>query len=270
MRSPLLALYPRPVRDRWGPDLEAELRTAGWRGLPNTLAGIADLWLHPAIWPDASPHRRRLRLTTMTVAIALTCGFISMITAELGDRAARSAGHGPLMTTGMCLLLAGLLLLAPGVRAFVATCRIAVTRLAAPAALGAVVLVAVHGGAGGAPPGVRAAVVTCWWAALALGAVQTCRAIAAAGAHLAPPNPGRLRVGTAVLIAGAAANAAALLAHAPDHNLPGVGLLGLLATLVVALRDTRHLAWQRERARPIGRARSVLRSIRRGRTGRAP
>ncbi|WP_329246520.1 hypothetical protein OG417_51815 [Actinoallomurus sp. NBC_01490] len=245
----LLGLYPRPVRARWGLDLEAELRTAGWRALPGTLAGIADLWLHPAIWPDASPRRRRLRMTTMAVAVALACGFVSMITVELGGRSAHAAGHAPLMSAGMSLILAGLLVLAPrpGLRALAATCRIGVTRLALPATLGAGVVIAVHVGAGGAPPVVRAAVVACWWAALALGAVQTCRAIAAAGSLVDPPRPRRLRAGTAILIAGSAANAAALLrfSQRAGHDLPatatGLGLLLLLAAFVLLLRDTHHL-----------------------------
>ncbi|HEX6471489.1 MAG TPA: hypothetical protein VF069_20475 [Streptosporangiaceae bacterium] len=246
----VLGLYPRPVRERWGPDLEAEIRAAGWRSLPNTLTGIADLWLHPAIWPGASPRQRRLRMTTMAVALALACWFFSLATVELGGRSAQAAGHAPLMSVGMALILAGLVLIipCPPVRALAATCRIAVTRLAGPAALGAGVIIAVHAGAGSAPSIVRAAVVACWWTALAMAAVQTCRAIAAAGSRLNPPRPGRLRVGTAVLTAGSAANAATLLGFSQraGDDLPatatGLGLLGLLAVFLLVLRDTRHLA----------------------------
>ena len=245
----LLNLYPRPVRERWGPDLEVEIQTAGWRSLPNTLTGIVDLWLHPAIWPDASPHQRRLRMTTMAVAVALTGWFISLATVELGGRSARAAGHAPLMSVGISLILAGLVFLTPrpAVRALAATCWIVVTRLALPVTLGAGVIIAVHAGVGGASPVVRAAVVSCWWTALALGAVQTCRAIAAAGSYVDPPRPGRLRTGTAILIAGSAANAAALLGSSQraGHDLSatatGLGLLGLLATFVLVLRDTHHL-----------------------------
>ncbi|WP_141579135.1 hypothetical protein [Actinomadura sp. WMMA1423] len=245
----LFSLYPRPVRVRWGPDLEAEIRDAGWRGLPDTLAGIAGLWLHPVVWPGASPHRRRLRMTTMAVAVALTCWFASLATVELGGRSARAAGHGPLMSAGTLLILAGLALLAPlpVLRTLGATCRIAVARLAVPAALGAGVVLAVHAGAASEPPVVRALVVSCWWTALALGAVQSCRTIAAAGSQVVPPRAGRLRAGTAFLAAGAASDAAALLGlppsagHDPAATVTGLALLAPLAALGLVLRDTRHL-----------------------------
>ncbi|MES9536287.1 hypothetical protein [Actinomadura sp. NPDC000600] len=245
----LLSLYPRPVRARWGPDLEAEIREARWRSLPDTLAGIAGLWLHPVVWPGASPRRRRLRMTTMAVAVALACWFASLATAELGGRSAQAAGHSPLMSAGMALLLAGLALLAPFpvFRALTATCRIAVSRLAVPAALGAGAVIAVRAGAASEPHIVRAVVLSCWWTALALGAVQSCRTIAAAGPHVVPPSAGRLRLGTAFLTAGATANATALLGFSlndgpdPAATATGLGLLGLLTTLVLVLRDTHHL-----------------------------
>jgi F0F1-type ATP synthase membrane subunit c/vacuolar-type H+-ATPase subunit K len=245
----LLSLYPRPVRARWGPDLEAEIRDAGWWSLPDTLAGIAGLWLHPVVWPGASPRRRRLRMTTMAVAVALACWFASLATAELGGRSAQAAGRSPLMSAGMVLILAGLVLLAPFpvFRALAATCRIAVSRLAVPALLGAGAVVAVHAGAASEPHVVRTAVLSCWWTALALGAVQACRAIAAAGPRVIPPRAGRLRAGTALLTAGAAANATALLGFSlnadpdPAATVTGLGLLASLTALVLVIRDTRHL-----------------------------
>lgn len=188
-------------------------------------------------------------MTTMAVAVALACGFVSMITVELGGRSAHAAGHAPLMSAGMSLILAGLLVLAPrpGLRALAATCRIGVTRLALPATLGAGVVIAVHVGAGGAPPVVRAAVVACWWAALALGAVQTCRAIAAmrlTRRPAAPPPPPRGHGHPDRGIGGERRRPSPLLPACrtrPAATATGLGLLLLLAAFVLLLRDTHHL-----------------------------
>lgn len=239
LASALLTLYPRPIRERWGADLRAEIQAGGWRTVPNALAGAAGLWLHPGIWPAASPRQRRLRMTTMAVAAALACWWVCLAAAELDDR------RSPLITAGMTLIAAGLLFLAPlpVARGLARTSRIALTRLAVPAALGAGVVAAVHTGAGDAPAAVRALVVACWWTALALGALQVCRIIAATGPYVIPPRPARLRLGTAVLTAGSAADAAAVLGLSLSARTDlagttaGLALLVLLVPLVLVLRE---------------------------------
>ena len=248
--APLIArMYPSSVRQRWGSELLDEIEAAGWRGLPNALVGVADLWLHPAVWPAVSPRQRRLRMTTMAVFVALACWLVSLATVELGGSSEHAAGHSLWMSTGTLLILVGLgfVVPRPDVRALADMCRLVVASLAIPAALGVGVVVAVHVGVGGSTL-TRTAVLACWWASLVSGVFQACRALAASGSHVVPARAGRLWVGTAVLAAGAAVYTVLLLGVSLDPGsdlsaaATSLGLLGLLSTFVLVLRDTRRFS----------------------------
>jgi hypothetical protein len=65
----LVGLYPPAVRHRWGTDLRAEVADTGIRCWPDTLAGAARLWLHPADWPSAAGDANRRVITVMLFAI---------------------------------------------------------------------------------------------------------------------------------------------------------------------------------------------------------
>ncbi|WP_328617093.1 hypothetical protein OHS18_12590 [Amycolatopsis sp. NBC_00355] len=46
-----------------------EVRTSGPRSWPNLLAGVADMWLHPAAWPARSAAQRQARVVAMAVIV---------------------------------------------------------------------------------------------------------------------------------------------------------------------------------------------------------
>jgi hypothetical protein len=53
VRAPavLAALYPPPIRERWGDDLVAEVAEGGPGSWADTVAGAFRLWIHPTAWP---------------------------------------------------------------------------------------------------------------------------------------------------------------------------------------------------------------------------
>jgi hypothetical protein len=248
----LVRLYPEAFKRQWGVDLEAEIRHAGWRSWPNTVVGIADLWLHPAIWPARSPSQRQLRITTMAITLTATFWFVSHLVTELDGAMSSGVAHSPLMSAATVLMLGGLCLVAPQLRLTVGVLAVLVrnmaSRLAVPAALAAVVLVAAQTPTvADAPQLLRTVLVACWWTALALGAFQTCRIITKVGSQgMTPPRPWRLRAGTAIVAAGCAMDAATIagfcLTSRADllGTMTGVALLALLPVFAMILRDSRQ------------------------------
>ncbi|MEV5576800.1 hypothetical protein AB0L06_42820 [Spirillospora sp. NPDC052269] len=244
----LVRLYPEAFREQWGPDLETEIDMAGWRSWPNTLLGIADMWLHPSLWPARSPAQRRLRTTTMAISVTALCWFVSHAGVEADSALSRSVGHSQPMSAGLLLTLTGLALIAPLPRPTVAGLAVLIRRVAArlalPSLLGMSVVLSVHLGVNSHTPlPMRAFLLACWWTALAVGAVRTCRITADLGARVVPPRPGRLRLGTWVLIGGAATNAATVLSVSlrPEADLTAFGVAAAILALIPAfglvLRD---------------------------------
>ncbi|MFI6155525.1 hypothetical protein ACIBCA_22890 [Kitasatospora sp. NPDC051170] len=251
----LVRLYPDAFRERWGSMVEDEARGAGWKSWPNLIAGIADMWLHPAHWPADSPAQRQRRVATMGITVALTAWFLSHLAAEQA---------GPLPADGVrewvthgctTLLLLGIALVAPRPRpTFNAALTLlgwAVRRLAAPTALGTAAVVLVHGGldADASPPTLRTAVLAAWWTALGLGAIQIPRIFTGVGADaVVPPGTGRLRAGVRTLAAASATGGATILGLSvtsggfhPLGAAIGAGLLALTAVCAGTLRDLRDL-----------------------------
>lgn len=250
----LVRLYPNAFRERWGALAEDEATAAGWKSWPNLIAGIADMWLHPAVWPADSPVQRQRRAATMAITVALGSWFFGHVAAEQGDPLSRSGMDAWILHGCTTLLLVGLAQVAPLPRPSPAAVTTligwAVRRLAAPAALGAtVVLVVHHITAADSPASLRAVVLAAWWTALALGAIQIPRILTGVGADaVVPPGPARLRCGVWTLAAASAANGATILgrsiAGGHVHLLTAAaGLCLLLLTAVCAgtLRDLRDL-----------------------------
>jgi hypothetical protein len=80
----LVRLYPDPFRERWGSAMEIEVRTTGWRSWPKLAVSIADMWLHPTVWPADSRAQRQLRAVTMAITSAAACWFLTHAVTELG------------------------------------------------------------------------------------------------------------------------------------------------------------------------------------------
>ncbi|MFJ9773894.1 hypothetical protein ACIRVF_22075 [Kitasatospora sp. NPDC101157] len=251
----LVRLYPDAFRERWGAMVEDEARGAGWKSWPNLIAGIVDMWLHPAHWPADSPAQRQRRVATMGITVALAAWFLSHLAAEQAgplpaDGVREQVTHG--CTT---LLLLGIALVAPRprptLRAAITLLGWALRRLAVPAVLGAGVIVLVHGGveADASPPTLCAVVLAAWWISLGLGAIQIPRIFTGVGADaVVPPGTSRLRVGVWTLAGASASGGATILGLSLTadgfHPLGagiGVGLLLLTAVCAGTLRDLRDL-----------------------------
>ncbi|MDH6108408.1 hypothetical protein P3T36_003948 [Kitasatospora sp. MAP12-15] len=251
----LVRLYPDAFRERWGAMVEEEARGAGWKSWPNLIAGIADMWLHPALWPADSPAQRQRRVATMGITVALAAWLLSHLVAEQGGPLPAYGVRSGIMHGCTTLLLLGIALVAPRPRpslgAAITLLRWAVRRLAAPTVLGTSMVVVVHGGvdAAASPPTLRTAVVAGWWIALGLGAIQIPRIFTGVGADaVVPPHPGRLRLGVWTLAAASATGGATILgvsvAGGGFHLLAatvGVALLLLTAVCAGTLRDLRDL-----------------------------
>lgn len=251
----LVRLYPDAFRERWGAMVEDEARGVGWKSWPNLIAGIADMWLHPALWPADSPAQRQRRVATMGITVALAAWFLSHLAAEQAGPLPADGVRNGVMHGCTTLLLLGVALVAPQprptVRAAITLLGWALRRLAVPTVLGAAVVVLVHGGvdADASPPTLRTAVLAAWWIALGLGAIQIPRIFTGVGADaVVPPDTGRLRAGVWTLAGASAAGGATILglsvAGAGFHPLGagvGVGLLLLTAVCAGTLRDLRDL-----------------------------
>ncbi|MFF3069887.1 hypothetical protein ACFVSN_00710 [Kitasatospora sp. NPDC057904] len=249
----LVRLYPDAFRERWGSMVEDEARGAGWKSWPNLAVGIADMWLHPAVWPADSPAQRQRRVATMGITVALAAWFLGHLAAEQADSLPAVGVREAVMQGCTTLLLLGIALVAPRPRptpgAAITLLGWAVRRLAAPTLLGTAVVILVHSGvdADASPPTLRTAVLAAWWIALGLGAVQIPRIFTGVGADaVVPPGTGRLRAGVWTLAGASATGGATIL----GVSLTGLHLLGvgigaglLLLTGVCAgtLRDLRDL-----------------------------
>jgi hypothetical protein len=243
----LAALYPAPVRGRWGPGVEDEIRAAGRRSWPDALLRAADLWLPPAVRPARSPAERRLRASAMAVTVTALCWFVTHVATETDD-ALNATGRSAALTASTLAMAAGLALIVPLPRpaARAAFARHAAVRGGPAAVLAAVVVAAVR--TGGVPGWARAAVLACWWTALAVGAAQCCRLVTVLGPDaVVAPRPARLRLGVLVLLAATAADAGAVLAHVagagpdPTAALAGAALALLAPLLLGPLRDLRRM-----------------------------
>lgn len=240
--SVLARLYPVAFREQWGPDLEAEIAAAGWRSWPNTLLGIADMWLHPGLWPAGSRAERQLRTTTLAISLTALCWFVAHLGVETDGTLSRGVGHSAVLAAGVALMLAGLVLIAPlpkpGAGLLRALTRAAAVRFALPALLAAIVVVAVRLVDVQHPPLLlRGVLLAAWWTAIAVGTARASLIAADLGARfVVPPRPGRLRIGTWVLIAGAATEAATLLGSSLSRgaDLPALGIAALSLALVPA------------------------------------
>ncbi|MGI5228052.1 hypothetical protein [Actinoallomurus sp. CA-142502] len=251
----LVGLYPAAFRSRWGPALEHEIRAGGWRSWPNLVAGIADMWLHPVVWPAESRAQRCQRAATMAVAISAVCWFVTHAVVELHTPPSAKVARSWPMSACSLLMLLGLGLVAPRPRmtlkAVIAVVRCAAMRFAVPVTVGAGVVLCVNTRVYvAAPTLLKPALLACWWTVLALAAIQSCRIVAALGqAVVVPPHPGRLRIGLWVLAAAVTAPGPILLrASTTSGHLDllsaasGAGLLVLAPAFVGTLHDIRHLS----------------------------
>ena len=246
----IVRLYPAPLRERWGPDLEGEAGAGGLRRLPDLLIGALDMWAHPVVWPADTPAQRRRRATVLAFVVGLGGWLIGHLAVQELDLPATMT-HSWSLDLSDVLLLAGLLLVTPLPRRRTELGRLvrqSARRLALPLLVGGLVLVRANLDAA-MSPGLRLVLLTAWWGALVLGAVRVCQVVAGLDPVLAPPHPVRLRLGIGTLAtAFAVACAAAVWFTLTDRTaVPAVCLLGgsLTALTLVCggtLRDLHAVA----------------------------
>jgi hypothetical protein len=209
----LVRLYPRPFQAQWGADIRAS--TVRAHDVPGLALGIADMWLHPAVWPAATRERRLNRVCVTAVAIAIGAVFV-----------------------------------APWPRADAALLRWlaaeSVRRLTIPTAVAAGAALFAHTVAPSAPVALRLFILVCWYLAIATGLFQTCRILATMDpARSRLPSTARIHAGMALLTTATAASAAVVLSFAATTRtevaLPAVAGVALAALTLLSVSTTRDL-----------------------------
>ncbi|MDX6260887.1 MAG: hypothetical protein QOH84_2575, partial [Kribbellaceae bacterium] len=188
----LVGLYPRAVRDRWGPELEDQAAADGCRSWPGLLAAMVGLWMHPAIWPARSVSHRRARAANLTVAVTGAGSLIGHALLELSASVPGRLAHSWILDLCDAITFAGFVLVLPLPRpaAWIRVLALATRRLAVPILIAAGVVVA----ANNYPATPRVPTMLAWWFALVLGVVQSVRTVASIDLAAAP-GARRLRVG---------------------------------------------------------------------------
>ena len=84
----LVALYPPPVRERWGDGLSREIASGGPRAWPDTIVGAVSMWAHPSEWPERAPGRLAASFSSKLAAAAM---FVTLLLRAAGQPTARFA-----------------------------------------------------------------------------------------------------------------------------------------------------------------------------------
>jgi hypothetical protein len=245
----LTRLYPPAVRERWGADIRHEVAAAGLRSWPDTLAGAARLWLHPADWPETSTGQTRRVLTVTVFALAAVAGLL-LRHAEPSSALTADARH-PVTSLWLVPVLAGVLLAAPlppldaaELRRSAAT---AVRVMATPAAAVAVLCALAWSGAAGhhRTGGAGGALVLSYWLTLGFVAFRLCVLVSRLLRTSRPATTGRLSGALLLMGAGLVLAAGQNLLLAPTPARPGAlaetAALGLVAAAALGTgRGLRH------------------------------
>jgi hypothetical protein len=230
----LVGLYPRAIRDRWGPEFEDQATSEGWRSWPGLLVTLAGLWMHPAIWPARSISHRRARAANLTVAVTGAGWLTGHVLFELSASIHGRLAHSWILDVCDVVTFAGFVLVLPLPRpaAWRKVVVLATRRFAVPILLAAgVVMAANHH-----PGSLRVPTMAGWWLALALGVVQSVRTVASIDLAAAP-GPFRLRVGLWFAVLGLTLSSAIVVAATLDSGIDiasGVFAGGVLLGLAVA------------------------------------
>jgi hypothetical protein len=239
LATSLVRLYPSALRDRWGAGLEAEVRAGGWRTVPNVLAGILTMWLHPVVWPARSAAQRRSRAAVVAFVIAFSGWLVGHVLVDGETLLPRAVTHSWPLRLSDVLVFAGLLLAAPyprlNLRAIGRLLRHGVKRLLVPATLGTAVVAWANLAGDHASLAARHGVLAAWWAILVTGSVQACRLVADLGQGAAAPPPvRRLVLGLGLVVAGLAVGGLVVVLFAVGRGL-GAVLAGALGSALILL-----------------------------------
>lgn len=239
----LTALYPPPVRERWGAEIQAAVRAGGARSWADTVAGAVRLWLHPTDWPEtvAGQTRRTLlvALAAVTAVTALVLRFIqpsTTITADPGR---------PVTSLWLVPLLAGVAIAVP-VRPLLSAAvgRLAgdaVRILAAPAAAIVALLLLAHSGLVPEHPTgpARLLLLTYYWGTLAFTALRACVLATRVIRSVPVPSTRRLRVSALLIGTGMGLGASQGLLSIVRGGMGAGSIAALLAMAILAVATIR-------------------------------
>jgi hypothetical protein len=224
----LIGLYPRAVRDRWGPELEDQAAADGWRSWVGLLVTVAGLWIHPAVWPARSMTHRRARAANLTVAVTGAGWLTGHALLELSASVPSSFAHSWVLDFCDAVTFVGFVLVLPLPRpaAWTKVVALAVRRLTAPVLLAAGVVIA----ANQYSDSPRVPTLAAWWLALILGVVQSVRTVASIDLA-ATPGPRRLRIGLWCAVLGLTLSSAIVVTATLDSGINTAS--GLIAGCVL-------------------------------------
>lgn len=230
----LVGLYPAPVRERWGPDLAAEIAHRGPSAWGDTALGAVRLWLRPATWPETVAGQARRTVVGLAVAIVAA--------AALGARGfgpAWLAVDRPATAAWVIAVGCGLAVLAPIPRprpAALARLAVHLIRAAAlPAAALTVLVCLANSGLVDHPgPSEQVALVTYYWGTLMLAGVRACAAAGRLGADLVRlPSVRRIQLGLLTVAGGLAFGATDIAGGGLAAGGPTAVMFVFLAALAV-------------------------------------
>ncbi|MDL4816603.1 hypothetical protein [Actinomadura opuntiae] len=235
------ALYPPPVRDRWGSEIDDAVAESGVRAWADTVAGAVRLWLHPADWPEARAGQTRRTVAVALFAI-LALSALLLRAVEPSRTLTADTGH-PATSLWLVPILLGAALAAPlpSLR-WDALRHLAVQSvriLAAPALAVVAMLLAARTGALSHPPALLdAALLVYYWATLAFFAHRLCTLVARAARTATLPSTGRLVAALALIGAGLGAAATqSALAQTAAAVPAALALAALAGAALTAARD---------------------------------
>jgi hypothetical protein len=238
----LTALYPPPIRERWGNDLIEDVAASGPRSWANTVAGAAMLWARPTTWPESRAGQvRRILLVELTVGAVLAA---LLLRAAGQPSAVFSADLArPATSAWLAITLFGLAAGAPLPPSRWGELRrmavVGVRTMAGPACALAAMWPLAHSGLTNHPGALAEILLRCYyWAALGFGGFRLCT-LAGRVAHLANP-PSARRLATMALLVGLGLTTAAVqnLASRPHLALGSAMLSAGLAGIGVAALAT--------------------------------
>lgn len=242
----LVALYPPPVRERWGNDLAREVAAGGPRSWLDTAAGAARLWAHPSDWPESTAGQTRRILIVELAAVAALVALLLRAAGQPSATFTADLTH-PATSAWLIAILAGLVVAAPlpplRWRALGQLIAVCLRTLAAPAiALFAMYVLAQSNLVDHLGGALSALLYIYYWTSLAFVGLRAC-ALAGRIGHVAiPPSARRLRAATLLIGTGLAMAALQNLASGL-HRGPSISAAALstgLATVAVIALATAH------------------------------
>jgi hypothetical protein len=253
----LVALYPPPIRDRWGNDLARDIAADGPRSWLNAAFGAARLWAHPSDWPESADGQTRRILTAEVAALASIIALLLRAMGRPSTVFTADLAH-PATSAWLAAILAGLVLAVPlpPLRRLPLwrTTGLCLRTLAAPAAALFAMYVLAHSGLIVHPAGAISGLLRiCYWTTLAFAGFRVCALAGRVGRVAVLPSALRLRV--AVLFIGIGLGLAAVQNLASglhrEHNASMVALsVGLATIAAIALATAYDLRRLSKSSRP--------------------